>query len=209
MRAFIQRHLTYANVMATMAVFIALGGSAIAARYVITRSSQIKNGAVTGADVKDSSLAGADIKNKSLTASDFKGSIQGKQGVQGPPGVQGLKGDPGLAGPAGTARAYGYVKSDGTILSSKSKNLTASKVTAGLGTYCVSPTPGSGIDPRTVNPVATADYLDGGGFHHIVQSSAAGDSTATAECPGGWLFLTDDMKTPPARMDIGFTVLVP
>lgn len=44
----IARHLTYANVMATAAVFIALGGSASAA-FIITSNSQIGPGTVSGA----------------------------------------------------------------------------------------------------------------------------------------------------------------
>ena len=75
MRQFIHRHLTYANVMATFAVFVALGGSAFAANYVITQSSQIKDGVVTSADVKNGSLTGTDIKDKSLKASDFSGTV--------------------------------------------------------------------------------------------------------------------------------------
>jgi hypothetical protein len=50
----LRRHLTYANVMATIAVFVALGGGAYAA---IT---------VTGGDVKNGSLTGKDIKRNSL-----------------------------------------------------------------------------------------------------------------------------------------------
>jgi hypothetical protein len=78
MRAFGRRHLTYANVMATIAVFVAVGGSAFATSYVITKSSQIKDGAVTGADVRDASLSNKDVKNGSLTGSDVKdGSLNG------------------------------------------------------------------------------------------------------------------------------------
>lgn len=98
MRAFIRAvHLTYANVTATLAVFIALAGSAFAANYVITKSSQIKDGAVTGADVKNRSLTGADVKNASLTPKDFKGSVQGPQGPKGDPGTNGDPGPPGAA----------------------------------------------------------------------------------------------------------------
>jgi hypothetical protein len=110
MRALIRQRFTYANVMATMAVFIALGGSAVAANSIITKSSQIKNGVITGADVKNSSLTGADvrnssltgadIKNKSLSADDFNGSVQGAQGP---------KGDTGAAGPT----AGGFAQNNG------------------------------------------------------------------------------------------------
>ena len=106
MRAFIHRHLSYANVMATVAVFIALGGSALAAGYVITNSGQIKDGAVTGSDVKNATLTGRDIKDNSLTASDFSGSLQGATGV-GRDGAKGATGEKGegrrCSGPAGPA----------------------------------------------------------------------------------------------------------
>jgi hypothetical protein len=56
--------LTYANVMATIAVFIALGGGAYAATQVKKNSvgtKQLKANAVTGPKVKDGSLSAADI----------------------------------------------------------------------------------------------------------------------------------------------------
>lgn len=56
--------LTYANVMATVAVFIALGGSAYAATQLKKNSvgtKQLKNSAVTGTKVKDGSLSAVDI----------------------------------------------------------------------------------------------------------------------------------------------------
>jgi hypothetical protein len=48
--------LSYANVMATIAVFIALGGSSYAA--IIITGKNVKNGSLTGADIKDNSLGG-------------------------------------------------------------------------------------------------------------------------------------------------------
>ena len=98
MRWFVRSHLTYANVMATIAVFVAFGGSAFAASYVITKSSQIKDGAVTSSDVKNNSLTGLDVKDRSLTQSDFIGSVQGPQGSQGPKGEAGAQGLPGQPG---------------------------------------------------------------------------------------------------------------
>ena len=114
MRAFIHRHLTYANVMATIAVFVAIGGSAFAASYVITSSSQIKDGAVAGSDIKNSSLTGSDIKDKSLTPNDFSGSVQGPPGAQGPQGPQGSKGD---AGPRGPSDLYSTFRESFKIMS--------------------------------------------------------------------------------------------
>lgn len=102
-------------VVALIALAFAMAGTAFSASYVITSSTQIKDGAVagddvknsslTGSDVKDSgltnsdiknsSLTGSDIKDKSLTPADFNGSVQGPQGSKGDPGPQGEPGVPG------------------------------------------------------------------------------------------------------------------
>jgi hypothetical protein len=60
--------LTYANVMGTIAVFIALGGSSYAALRVTGRD--VPKDALTGADVKN--LTGKDVTNNSLTGADVK-----------------------------------------------------------------------------------------------------------------------------------------
>lgn len=55
----VQRHFTYANVMATIAVFIALGGASYAATQLPKKSvgtKQIKNNAVTTAKIKDGAV---------------------------------------------------------------------------------------------------------------------------------------------------------
>jgi hypothetical protein len=56
----LRRHLTYANVMATVAVFIALGGSSYAAL------------SLTGRDIKDRSLTQRDLKRNTLGGSRIK-----------------------------------------------------------------------------------------------------------------------------------------
>ncbi len=64
----IRSHLTYANVVATIALFVAIsGGTAVALNGSNTvQSDDIGPGAqVTAADVVNESLTGADIKNKS------------------------------------------------------------------------------------------------------------------------------------------------
>ena len=71
----IRKHLSYANVMATLAVFIAMGGGALAALRVPANSvgtRQLKRNAVTGIKVKDGSLTGTDIKPQSLTGESIK-----------------------------------------------------------------------------------------------------------------------------------------
>jgi hypothetical protein len=61
--------LTYANVMATVAVFIALGGASYAAIKLPKNSvgtKQIKNNAITGAKIKNGAVSGAKIQTSSL-----------------------------------------------------------------------------------------------------------------------------------------------
>lgn len=57
--------LSYANVVATIALFVALGGTTIAATKL--HGSQIKRGTVTGKQVKSGSIPGADLRRDSIT----------------------------------------------------------------------------------------------------------------------------------------------
>jgi hypothetical protein len=84
-----RRHMTYANVMATIAVFLGLGGSSYA--VVKITGKDVKNGSLTGLDIKNGSLSGIDVRDGSLRATDFR---QGDLPA-GAPGIQGPKGDPG------------------------------------------------------------------------------------------------------------------
>jgi hypothetical protein len=80
--------LTYANVTATLALFIALGGTTYAATSLPRNSvgtAQLRRGAVHGSDIRDRTIRVQDI------AVSARGSLRGSQGPAGP------------AGPAGTA----------------------------------------------------------------------------------------------------------
>jgi hypothetical protein len=60
----LRRHFTYANVMATLAVFIALGGSSYAALNLTGRD--IKDGSLTQRELKRNTLGGTRIKESRL-----------------------------------------------------------------------------------------------------------------------------------------------
>jgi hypothetical protein len=62
--------LSYANVVASLALFAALGGSSYAA--ISITGAQVRDGSLTGRDVRDGSLTGRDVRDKSLLARDFK-----------------------------------------------------------------------------------------------------------------------------------------
>lgn len=113
--------MTYANVMATIAVFVALGGASYAA-ITIPRNSvgtkQLKNGAVTAQKVKTHSLVAGDFAPGEL-----------------PAGAQGPKGDPGPS-----SAASGPVTAD-------KLNIPATYISAGLPDG----TPGCGSNQGFVN----------------------------------------------------------
>jgi hypothetical protein len=86
----LRSRLTYANVIATLALFLALGGGAYAALKLPKNSvgaRQIKANAVTSSKVKNGSLVAGDFRAGQLPA--------GQEGAQGVQGIQGPKGDPG------------------------------------------------------------------------------------------------------------------
>jgi len=96
----LRRHLTYANVAASLALFLALGGAAYAATQLPKNSvgtSQIRKEAVT---------AGKIAKKTRKQLQGDRGpqgpqGAQGKTGKQGPKGATGAKGAEGKQGPAG------------------------------------------------------------------------------------------------------------
>jgi hypothetical protein len=72
--------LTYANVMATVAVFIALGGASYAAVKLPKNSvgaKQIKNNAITGAKIKNGAVTGAKIAPGTITGSNVNAATLG------------------------------------------------------------------------------------------------------------------------------------
>ena len=95
------RGLSYANVMATGAVFIALGGTSYAALKVT--GADVRNGSLTGKDVKNDTLGTGDVRDGSLKAADFRPRElpAGPKGATGAPGPKGEKGDKGDKGDAG------------------------------------------------------------------------------------------------------------
>ncbi|MFN8112006.1 MAG: hypothetical protein U0R51_02280 [Solirubrobacterales bacterium] len=87
--------LTYGNVVATIALFVALGGASYAAVKLQKNSvvsKTIKNGQVKNADLAEGAVTGAEVKDGSLMAVDFGESVQG------PPGADGQDGAPGADG---------------------------------------------------------------------------------------------------------------
>ena len=99
--------LTYANVMSSIAVFVALGGTS----YALTLprnsvgSAQIRTGAVGPTEIRTGAIRSRDVGNRSLGLQDLslaaRSSLRGRVGEQGPPGPP---------GPTYTAAVTGWVR---------------------------------------------------------------------------------------------------
>jgi len=75
-----RRHLTYANVMATVAMFIALGGSSYAAITITGRD--VKNRSLTYRDLKPNTLGGSRIKESRLKTVPRANRVGGRTAAQ-------------------------------------------------------------------------------------------------------------------------------
>lgn len=140
-----RKHLTYGNVIATLALFIALGGSAIAANAIITRSSQVADGVITGRKLANGSVSNGKVKRGSLGADRLSRSARasltgqrGATGATGPAGPQGPAGTAGAQGAAGTALAYAQVQVAGrsALVDARTSGFTGVARPAD-GTYCL------------------------------------------------------------------------
>jgi hypothetical protein len=119
----IRRRVTYANVMATVAVFIALGGASYAATHLPKKSvgsAQLKSGAVTPSKLSAAAKQalrgeigpiGPQGERGNDGASGARGPTgnTGPSGAQGSTGVQGPTGSTGLQGPTGATGTTGVI----------------------------------------------------------------------------------------------------
>ncbi len=182
--------LTYGNAVATLALFIALGGTALAASHLGANSvgtKQLKNNSVTGAKVKNGSLAAIDFGSDQL-----------------PRGPQGERGERGEPGAPGSARAYAFVNAGKTpsFDPRRTKGFTAVSH-AGTGVYCL--TPEAGIDVSASAPAVTPVFESG-----ILEPEFALPSP-NFSCPSSELeVITYIPGAPITQTDgIDFTVVLP
>jgi hypothetical protein len=123
----LRRHLTYANVVSTVALFVVLGGSAYAATRI--RSRQIVDNTVRSKDIRNNDVRTKDVRNGSLLVRDFRpGQIPG-----------GEPGKPGEPGAQGSAVAFARVDSNGKVFGdgSSTKNFASENVQRpAAGVYC-------------------------------------------------------------------------
>jgi hypothetical protein len=88
-------------IVAVIALVVALSGTAVAARTLVTSSGQIRNGIVTSADLKNNTVAPRDLSRAARRALTGAAGATGPAGPQGVPGPQGPAGADGATGPKG------------------------------------------------------------------------------------------------------------
>jgi hypothetical protein len=196
---------TYANVTSTVALVLALGGTAYA-------GVTLGRGAVKGVNLAPNSVTSPKVKDHSLLARDFAPG-QLAAGLRGPAGSPGPQGPAGPQGAPGTARAYATVTSTGALVAARSRGVAGVSKPAGAatGSYCISLA--AGIDASSASPVANADLADPA----TSSRDYAQVDTSGPDC-GGKLevitrHLTADSTAPGGiaahRSDEGFTLVVP
>jgi len=153
------RALSYSNVMATLAFFVAIGGTSYAA--VTLTGANIKDGTVRSADIADGlyGVQSRDVKNGSLGAIDLsraaRASLKGNAGATGATGATGASGATGPASPDGPA---------GGSLAGNFPNPTLSANSVGASQVADDSITGSDVNESTLAKVpsaADADTLGG------------------------------------------------
>lgn len=115
----LRSRLTYANVVASLALFLALGGGAYAATKLpknSVSSATIKDRSIKARDLGDGVVGTKQIADRSITKSDLASSVRdGLDGTAGPRGAAGAPGANGTNGANGrdgagivASKTYGY-----------------------------------------------------------------------------------------------------
>ncbi len=173
-------HITYANTVATLALFVALGGTSYAAIH-------LGRNTVGAAQIKASAVGSSEVRNGSLRISDLSTSSRAA-----------LKGQAGPAGPQGPAGApaVGYFAAIGSGGQAFRGNAKASNHTSsGSGSYTI-------IFPRDVSACAyttTLGTADG-------SPPPTGQAAVSSDAQGAVVVQTTDLAGNPK--DLPFHVIV-
>jgi hypothetical protein len=159
------RKLTYANVVATLALMLVLsGGTALAATHLIS-----------GKQIAKGTISATNIKKHTLTSVLFKKGVQ----LRGRTGRTGATGAPGAAGPAGPAGATGSAAAYGLITKNANGNLVFNSALSSGFTAVYAPSNGYiCITPPAGAPAASLIVTDAS------NETAQWDQVSPAQCGG-------------------------
>jgi hypothetical protein len=194
--SWIRKHLTFANVVSVMALFLALAGTGYAAATLARNSvgtKQLKKNAVTSPKVKNHSLKAVDFAAGQIPA--------------------------GAPGTPGEATGYARVAADGTLLPlvpatnpdfpAMDKNVTAANIThtAASGVYCF-----TGLPFKVASALVSSDNAGASAANqnNFVVSVAVERGNGLGGCAAGTqarvVATTWTDATAPANADHGFII---
>jgi hypothetical protein len=190
----------YANVTATLALFVALGGTGYAAAVAKNSvgSAQIKPSGVANSDIKANAVTSGKVKNGSLLAQDFKSG----QLPAGPKGATGATGPAGAPGATGATGAFGAATTRSTTAAAD----LGSNAKASYDAYCPAGQQAVGGGGRGDD---TASQLTS------VTSSRPAVSTTNTEPPAdgatftGWRITVSNLGANPGIRPTVWVVCVP
>ncbi len=165
-----QGRLTYANVMSTIAVFLALGGGAMAATHLVSSSGAI------------SACANAHTGALRVIASGSKchrGEAALSWNQKGPAGATGAPGAPGAAGSTTVAGSGAYSAGSGLALAGDVFSVDTSKVQSRVLGEC---TVGTAVGAILQNGTVICGTA---GFSKVTEKVAEGTGLVIAHCAAG------------------------
>ncbi|HST15908.1 MAG TPA: hypothetical protein VLJ44_13750 [Gaiellaceae bacterium] len=179
---------TYANVAATLALCVALTGTASAAGVINITGAQVENGSLTGADLANHSVGLKKLKSKAVEALRGARGPAGPAGHAGPAGPAGRQGAPGPAGKDGATGKDGASGQAGAIGPAGPSGPAGTKIQlAGYATTNDQVLPDDS-DPHTIWSMSF-DVTAGEAF--IATGSLGG--AYTSGCPDGDNALVEDI----------------
>lgn len=159
MRTLARKHLSYANVIATLALLFAMSGGAIAAtHYLITSSKQISPKLLRQLKGKQGAAG--------RSGQTGKEGLQGPQGERGPAGKEGPQGVQGVEGPAGK----------GATVPPPARTLEPNQ--SETGAWAISTAAKTRAATAISFPLPLSQALDEGSVHYV---GGSGNGTS---CPG-------------------------
>jgi hypothetical protein len=146
------RRFSPATILAAIALFVALTGTAVAGANALITGAQIKNGSIGLADLSGSA----------------KAALKGKRGPAGQRGAAGLAGPAGLPGPAGPAGPKGVE----VVKHYKASKILAPGAIDGLAMVCPA---GEGVlsgGGYSGIGFAFSDHVAGNGWVYLVENAS-------------------------------------
>ena len=188
-------HLTYANVVSTICLFVVLSGTAYAAVTVPFNSvgqAQLQANAVTSGKVQDGALLRRDFRPGQLPA-----GARGPAGATGPTGAQGAGGAQGPQGIQGLAGATGPQGTPGGFDLSKLSYVTGQ-------TLPVAPTT-TGLIVGTETDCPAGDKVVSGGFTILSNATVRVVTSMSNSAGSGWI--VEMMNTSGSPVDVRVTAV--